>query len=152
MKNLETLIDQFESRIPVFATENEEISKSNVGWHIEHSLLTIIGITKVILRSNPENYQWKFKLSRLLIFTFGKIPRGKAKAPNVVVPKNEITETQLLSNIELTKKLILELKSISKDHYFEHPYLGKLKKKDTIRFLIIHTNHHLKIIEDIIKS
>ena len=69
-----------------------------------------------------------------------------------MVPKNEITETQLLSNIELTRKLILELKSVSNDHYFEHPYLGKLKKKDTIRFLEIHTNHHLKIIDDILKS
>lgn len=152
MKNLETLLDQFESRIPLLAKENSEISKSNVGWHIEHSLLTIIGVTKVVLRSNPKDYKWKFKLSRILIFTLGKIPRGKAKAPEVVVPKNDITETLLLSNIELTRKLILELKSISNDHYFEHPYLGKLKKKDTIRFLEIHTNHHLKIIEDIIKS
>jgi hypothetical protein len=152
VKNLETLLDQFESRIPLFAKENSEISKSNVGWHVEHSLLTIIGVTKVVLRSNPKDYKWKFKLSRILIFTLGKIPRGKAKAPEVVVPKNDITETLLLSNIELTRKLILELKSISNDHYFEHPYLGKLKKKDTIRFLEIHTNHHLKIIEDIIKS
>lgn len=152
MKNLETLLDQFESRIPLFAKENSEISKSNVGWHIEHSLLTIIGVTKVVLRSNPKEYKWKFKLSRILIFTLGKIPRGKAKAPEVVVPKNDITETLLLSNIELTRKLILELKSISNDHYFEHPYLGKLKKKNTIHFLEIHTNHHLKIIEDIIKA
>ena len=152
MKNLETLLDQFESRIPLFAKENSEISKSNVGWHIEHSLLTIMGVTKVVLRSNPLNYKWKFKLSRFLIFAFGEISRGKAKAPDVVVPKNEITETQLLSNLELTRKLILELKSVSNDHYFEHPYLGKLKKKDTIRFLEIHTNHHLKIIDDILKS
>ena len=43
MKNLETLLNQFESRIPLFAKENSEISKSNVGWHIEHSLLTIMG-------------------------------------------------------------------------------------------------------------
>jgi hypothetical protein len=152
MKNFEKLLDQLESRIPLFTKENFGISKSNVGWHIEHSLLTIIGVTKVVLRSNPKNYKWKFKLSRLLIFAFGKISRGKAKAPDVVVPKNEITENQLLSNIELTRKLILELKSISNNHYFEHPYLGKLKKKDTIRFLEIHTNHHLKIIDDILNS
>ena len=152
MKILEKLLDQFESRIPLFETENLAISKSNVGWHIEHSLLTINGITKVLIQSNPNEYQWKFKLSRLFIFILGKIPRGKAKAPEVVVPKNEITEAQLLLNLERTRTIILELKSISKDHYFEHPFLGKLKKKDTIRFLEIHTNHHLKIIEDIIKS
>lgn len=152
MKKLEILLDQFESRVPLLSKENSKISKSNVGWHIEHSILTIMGITKAVLRSNPLDYKWKFKLSRFLIFTIGKIPRGKVKAPDIVVPKNEITENQLLSNIELTRKLILELKSTSNDHYFEHPYLGKLKKKETIRFLEIHTNHHLKIIEDIIKS
>jgi hypothetical protein len=151
MKNLETLLDQFESKIPLFAKDNLAISISNVGWHIEHSLLTIIGVTKVVLRSNPKDYQWEFKLSKLFIFTLGKIPRGKAKAPEVVVPKNAISETHLLSNLQLTRKLILELESISNNHYFEHPYLGKLKKKDTIRFLEIHTNHHLKIIEDLIK-
>lgn len=149
---LEKLLNQFELRIPLFAKENSEISKANVGWHIEHSLLTIMGVTKVVLRSNPINYKWRFKLSRLLIFTFGKITRGKAKAPEVVVPKNDISKSQLLLNLELTKKLILELKSISNDHYFEHPYLGKLKKKNAIRFLEIHTKHHLKIIEDIVKS
>jgi hypothetical protein len=151
MKNLEKLLDQFESRIPLFAKENLDISKSNVGWHIEHSLLVINGITKVLLQSNPNEYQWKFKLSRLLIFILGKIPRGKAKAPEVVVPKDAISETQLLANLERTRNIILDLKSISKERYFDHPFLGKLKKKDTIRFLEIHTNHHLKIIEDIIK-
>lgn len=151
MKNLEKLLDQFESRIPLFAKENLAVSKSNVGWHIEHSLLVITGITKVLLQSNPNEYQWKFKLSRLLIFILGKIPRGKAKAPEVVVPKDAISETQLLANLERTRNIILDLKSISKDHYFDHPFLGKLKKKDTIRFLEIYTNHHLKIIDDIIK-
>lgn len=151
MKNLEKLLDQFESRIPLFAKENLAISKSNVGWHIEHSLLVITGITKVLLQSNPNEYQWKFKLSRLLIFILGKIPRGKAKAPEVVVPKDAISETQLLANLERTRNIILDLKSISKERYFDHPFLGKLKKKDTIRFLEIHTKHHLKIINDIIK-
>jgi hypothetical protein len=39
---------------------------------------------------------------------------------------------------------------VSKDHFFEHPYFGKLKLKETIRFLEIHTTHHLSIIEDIV--
>jgi len=43
------------------------------------------------------------------------------------------------------------LKTLPKDRYFEHPFFGKLKLKQTINFLEIHTMHHLDIIEDIKK-
>jgi hypothetical protein len=146
MKNLEILLNQLESRIPLFAKENLAISKSNVGWHMEHSLLVINGITKALLKSDPKDF------IKILILKRGKIPRGKVKAPEVVVPNKTIEEAILLTHITQTRNSLLELESISNNHYFEHPFLGKLKKKDTIRFLEIHTNHHLKIIEDIIKS
>ena len=152
MKNLEILLDQFESRIPLFEKENLAISKSNIGWHIEHSLLTLNGVIKFLTHSNPKDYKWKFNFIRIIVLKTGKIPRGKAKAPQIVVPKDTISKTQLLANLEQTRKLVLELETISKEHYFEHPFFGKLKRNDTIRFLEIHTNHHLKIIEDIIKS
>ena len=151
MKNLEKLLDQFESSITLFANENQEVSKSNVGWHIEHSLLTINGITTVILRSNPKEYQWKFRVGKLLIFILGKIPRGKAKAPQIVFPKTTIDQPSLQEHINKSRNSLKELESVSNNHYFEHPYLGKLKKKETLRFLEIHTTHHWKIIEDIIK-
>jgi len=152
LKNLEILLDQFESRIPLFEKENLAISKSNIGWHIEHSLLTLNGVIKFLTHSNPKDYKWKFNFIRIIVLKTGKIPRGKAKAPQIVVPKDTISKTQLLANLEQTRKLVLELETISKEHYFEHPFFGKLKRNDTIRFLEIHTNHHLKIIEDIIKS
>jgi len=152
MKNLEILLDQFESRIPLFEKENLAISKSNIGWHIEHSLLTLNGVIKFLTHSNPKDYKWKFNFIRIIVMKTGKIPRGKVKAPQIVVPKDTISKTQLLANLEQTRKMVLELETISKEHYFEHPFFGKLKRNDTIRFLEIHTNHHLKIIEDIIKS
>ena len=152
MKNLEKLLDQFESSITLFEKENLAISKSNVGWHIEHSLLTINGITTVILRSNPKEYQWKFKVGKLIILILGKIPRGKVKAPQIVFPKTTIDQPSLQEHINKSRNSLKELESVSNNHYFEHPYFGKLKKKETLRFLEIHTNHHWKIIEDIIKS
>ena len=152
MKNLEKLLDQFESRIPLFAKENLAISKSNVGWHMEHSLLVINGITKALLKSDPKDYQWKFKLSRMIILILGKIPRGKVKAPQIVVPNSAIDLLSLQEHINKSRNSIKKLESLSNNHYFEHPYFGKLKKKETLRFLEIHTNHHWKIIEDIIKS
>ena len=152
MIKLEILLNQLESRIPLFEKENLAISKSNVGWHIEHSLLTLNGVIKFLTHSNPKEYRWKFKFSKMVIFILGKIPRGKAKAPQIVVPNTTIDLASLQEHINKTRNSLLELKTISKDHYFEHPFFGKIKRDDTIRFLEIHTNHHLEIIEDIIKS
>jgi hypothetical protein len=50
------------------------------------------------------------------------------------------------------RNAITTLELISKDHFFTHPYFGDLKKKQTILFLEIHTQHHLEIIEDIISN
>ena len=80
-----------------------------------------------------------------------KIPRGKAKSPEVVLPKGIIDNNSLLTHISVTRNKINELKTLPKDRYFEHPFFGKLKLKQTINFLEIHTKHHLDIIEDIKK-
>jgi len=41
--------------------------------------------------------------------------------------------------------------SANKNAHFNHFIFGALNKNRTIRFLEIHTNHHLKIIKDILK-
>ena len=153
MQNLQNLISQLESKISQCETTNLVVSGGSVGWHIEHSLKTIDQIVTACENSNPSNYQWHFNFKRFLIMSIAKkIPRGKAKAPKVVVPQTTIDQATLLIHLNESRKSILELKTISKDHYFEHPFFGKIKRDDTIRFLEIHTNHHLEIIEDIIKS
>ena len=43
------------------------------------------------------------------------------------------------------------IKKAHHNAYFRHLIFGNLNKKRTIRFLQIHTAHHLKIIQDILK-
>lgn len=78
-----------------------------------------------------------------------KIPRGKAKAPKSVQPKSDYTLESLQEKLLKTRSKIAELQLLSKDHYFQHPGLGNMKLKQMIKFLEIHTRHHLKIIHDI---
>lgn len=148
--NLDSLLHKLESHISNHENFNLQVSQSTVGWQIEHSLLTINGIVNAIQQSNPKNYKWKFSFIKMVVLTTKKIPRGKAKAPKIVVPETDINKDDLQLHLIKTREIIKGLETVSKDHFFPHPYFGNLKKKETIRFLEIHTKHHLDIIHDII--
>ena len=152
MNKLDILLNQLETKIPHHEKLNQKASHASIGWHIEHSLLTLNGITDFLIKSNPNDYKWKFNFIRIVVLTMGKIPRGRAKSPEVVQPKVNIDKNSLLIHIIETRNKINELKTLSKDSYFEHPFFGKLKLQQTINFLEIHTKHHLDIIEDIINK
>ena len=150
MKGLEQLITSLEEKIPQMDKEQTSVSAANVGWHIQHSLLVINTIIKGLKKSNPKSYQWKFNLNKTLIFTIGRIPRGKGKAPKEVQPIEEITPAFLLESLAKAKENIAALASMQRNQYFLHPYFGHLNLKSTIKFLKIHTKHHLYIINDIV--
>ena len=151
MSNLNQLLAEFEQFIPLQHKTNDLISKSSVGWQIEHVLLTINKISEAVKKSDPTKYKWQFKLPRLLVFSMNKIPRGRAKAPSIVTPEtfDELSLKQHLSNTLIS---LQELETLNQKNYFQHPFFGNLKLKQTIKFLEIHTQHHLSIIKDIVKN
>ncbi|MBA3986130.1 MAG: DUF1569 domain-containing protein [Flavobacteriales bacterium] len=154
MNKLNKLIGQLEELATKISQQDivrMEVSKSNVGWHIEHILLTINIIIEEVKKSNPINYKWSFKLTRVLVLAMKKIPRGRAKAPKVVAPK-KFDEKTLKEHLEITKSKIQDLETISSNKYFNHPFFGNLKLDKTLKFLEIHTNHHLEIINDILNG
>jgi len=152
MNKINNLLNQLEAKISNGENLNPAISKGSVAWHIEHSLLTINLIINALIQSNPKNFKWKFSFMRMVVLLTKKIPRGKAKSPKVVLPQENISNESLVRHLLLTKDSIMNLESLSKDKYFTHPYFGDLKLNQTIRFLEIHTQHHLEIIEDIISN
>ena len=151
MQKLSNLVDELASYIPQLESRNESVSSSNVGWQIEHSLLVISSVIEGVKKSDPSSYKWSFKPWKYLIFWTGKIPRGKSKAPKFVIPDAFTTES-LQGHIESCRAKIGELDALSAGHYFRHPYFGDTKKKDVIPFLVLHTEHHVKIIRDILAN
>ncbi len=151
MLALRQLIAQLESKINDFETVNLTISKSTVGWQIDHSLRVINGVISMLKKSNPEDYKWKFNFPRTIIFFVNRIPRGKANAPKNVQSFDEILKQDLKNQIEISEILVLDLDKLHKKSNFKHPYFDILNLKQTIKFLNIHTYHHLKIINDILK-
>lgn len=152
MNELDNLINQLEAKIQYADLINLDVSSSNVSWHIEHTLLTLRGVSNVLINSNSADYKWRFNFVRTLVLARKKIPRGRAKAPDVVNPKVGIDKDALITLLSATRAKVGEVEALSNDKFFKHPFLGNLRRKQTIKFLGIHTRHHLEIINDIIKS
>ena len=152
MENLPTLLNQLESKIPYRNKNKLTISQASVGWHIEHSLLVITEVIQALQNSIPGNYKPAFSWKRIFIYSIGKIPRGKAKAPKFVLPEGEVNLERIKSNFAVAKIKIVELSELNKKSFFKHPYFGNLNLKQSRKLLNIHTKHHLKIIEDIIQQ
>ena len=102
MKNLDTIVPELATYIPNYKQTNKAISEASVGWHIAHCLLVIKQITSTVAQSDPKLYKSKFKLSRFFVFLFKTFPRGKAKAPKVVIPTDEITSENLQEHLKNT--------------------------------------------------
>jgi hypothetical protein len=152
MEKLHALLDAIESTLPHAEQINATISKSNVGWHLQHVLLTFRGIPHNLQISDASTYSPKFSIRKILIFTIGKIPRGKAKAPPAATPDGTLSLDKLKAQIKTARENINQLSNLPANNYFAHPFFGHLNVKDAKRFLIIHTQHHLAIVNDILKA
>lgn len=152
MKSTSQLINELAAAIPDAAKINPSISASSVGWHIDHSLMVINQIIGAVQASNPAEYKWSFNMRRLVVFTRGKIPRGKAKAPKSVIPENAFDETDVRAKMEKALHKLEKLNELPSNHFFVHPFFGHLNVKATKKMIALHTDHHLAIIKDIIAS
>ena len=153
MENLHKLITQLESEITQHETVNLQASTGSVGWHIAHSLKTIDQIVTACKTSNPKEYQSKFNFKRFLIVdVLNKIPKGKVKAPKLVRPEGEISKESLEFNLKNIKANLVAWNELDKNAFFKHPFFDDLNKKATEKFLMLHTHHHFKIINDILSA
>jgi hypothetical protein len=131
--------------------ENLSVSKASVGWHLDHSLKVINSVCATLRVSNANDYKKEFNGLRILTFTLGFFPRGKAKSPKRVLPPAIIKKKDIENQLEEAIKNIASIQELQENQYFTHPLFKQLNKKQTVRFLKLHTNHHLKIIKDILK-
>jgi hypothetical protein len=100
--------------------------------------------------SDPKTYKNNFSFLGKVLFTLGFFPRGKAKAPKHVRPPEVILKEDLISQIELAKTNINLISTLDDNAYFKHKLFGNVNTPRIYRFLSMHTNHHVKIANDII--
>ena len=152
MSKIADLLQEIDSKTAHAEVLNIKISKSNVAWHLDHSLKVINSVITVLQKSEAKTYFWNINLKRTYFLLRKKIPRGKARAPKSVQSFDIITITSIERQLKTAQFLIKELETMNPKISFIHPIIGRLNLKQAILFLEIHTQHHLSIIDDILKK
>lgn len=147
-----SVLNQLEGYYSEYEQSNIQISDVSVGWHIEHSLLVANSIIKMLVRSEPSNYSKGINFKKSLFFILKYIPRKKAKAPSAVQPDASSISPESLSTLFIkVRERFSQLDNLPKTAHFKHAYLGTLNKEESCRFMLLHTQHHIKIIKDILR-
>jgi len=149
MNKINKILNQLEDKVNHYSKFNKAVSEGNVGWHIVHSCLVISSVCTVVCKSNPDTYIKRFSFKAFLVLLINSFPRGKAKAPSFTVPSEELSPASVLKSIQASRASLELLAKAGKNQYFTHPIFGDLNTEQTFKFLAVHTNHHLKIIKDI---
>lgn len=131
---------------------NTSVSSRGIDWHIDHCLKVINVSLNVLLKSKPKDYKWKFNLYKAIFLPIGTFPRNRVKAPKVVNNRAEILFKDLELQLAEAKSYLDKIDRLPPKSNFRHPFFGLLTKKETLRFLEVHTNHHLKIIKAILEN
>jgi hypothetical protein len=152
IEKLKHLIDELCTHTNQLERSDKNVSASPVGWHIQHTLMATNRIITAIQKSDPAEYKRSFNLKRTFVLTMNKMPRGKAKAPDTVLPQGDITENGIREYAVKVYQKIESLNTLLPNNFFPHPYFGKLNLKPSLKVLVIHTQHHLNIINDILKN
>ena len=149
---LQSQLSELKTYIPQYDITNTKISGVSVWRHIDHSLIVIRDVMQQVIDSHPNDYKRSFNIGRIVVLWTGFIPRGRAKAPDFTIPKTEINTDTILWHLKEVEELLPVFESLTDNHkYLNHPFFGKLTLAQSKRNLLIHTNHHLKIIRDIVK-
>ncbi len=125
------------------------VSKSN-RWILSSVVAILAGRRKAETRGS-------IKPIGRLVLRSGLIPRGVGKAPSVARPDDVISAERLtedlrqqLGNMGQIDEHLEAVKSSRQT--FEHPYFGHLNSRQWIRFVRVHTNHHMKIVGEILSA
>jgi hypothetical protein len=150
LDEIQGVLDEGERSLPVRV---ERVSRWSVGQQIDHLQRVARGGLRVLEAARPPLPRGINLVGRTLL-GLGWIPRGVGKAPAQVVPADapplaELAERLPPLRADFAGACCDENLLGSRTPVFRHPYFGGLTPREALRFLVVHTEHHLKIVRDI---
>ncbi|MDW7692798.1 hypothetical protein R9C00_11310 [Flammeovirgaceae bacterium SG7u.111] len=149
---LQTELEEIAKYITKMELRNETVSQKSIAWHLDHDLRVIVRVCTALTDSDLSAYRINFSFIRTLVFIQNKFPRGKARAPKQVTPKDVITQNELETRLAKAYELVEKVETLQPNANFKHHIFGLLNLRQTKKFLRIHTRHHLAIVQDIEKA
>lgn len=163
-KGLEESLAIYRKKLDEIPAEQFNQTPPGGGWsygelycHIlQADLGSFVAIEKCINGSGEINNK-RLSLRAWLIFLTGRFPPVKIKAPKKIAAMvTNMDKEEVRNNLIKVKKRIDQLVgAIGKSSSFikiKHPRLGLLNARQWLRFINIHTRHHLKQLEWIEKK
>lgn len=158
-KELIKTIGEYDSRLNKYSEEQFQQKPSNGGWSLAQvyahlitaNQLSVRGMGKIIegkISESEERINWK----AWLILFMGKIPAGR-KVPKVVEERTPLFENTAYARAQIHQfindigKVFEQRHKLGKKHKIKHPSLGLLNASEWIRFMEVHSKHHLRQIE-----
>lgn len=126
------------------------------GWsaaeHLDHNLKVALAVLGRLVDEKPIDGLKRLSFIGHLVLMSRFIPRHKVKAPSRVKPVLA-TIDELHAELDALDVLIARVSASDwkgpRAPWVPHPYLGGMDTPQSLRFVTVHTNHHLKIVRDI---
>ncbi len=140
------------SSVPSAALRAPAVSEWSIGMHVHHCCLAMIGICQSLVASTPPTPRSKFSFRTAFVFSSGRIPRGRGRSPDAVLPRQHISPAELSTLLDEAERILTEAHDLDPKTWFRHFAFGVLDRNKTLRFIRIHNRHHLRIISDIVSN
>lgn len=164
MNDFQTIEQQFAALFSLveddetFSALDQNISSWSVGDQVTHVALALramgTNVRKALMSDAVTESTGPNKMGAFILKN-GFIPRGKAQAPEFVHPKGVSSRVGVTADLEQAHSQWEEIyrrkdEIESSESVVPHQILGDFTADLWVRFACIHTQHHLKIIFDIL--
>jgi hypothetical protein len=146
----------------VLLAQRPEVSSWSVAKQLEHTLKStelMLRAVELILDDDPKAIEHEpgVRFIGRVVFFSGRIPRGKGRAPDSVIPPEDVDLSDMPKRLDGLRATLAELQPRlgelrARRGCFEHPYFGNLDGRRWLRLAQVHADHHLLIVDDILAA
>ena len=145
-------LEDLRSSVASAALRAPAVSEWSIGMHVHHCCLVMIAVCQSLIASTPPPPRSRFSLVTALVFSSGRIPRGRGRSPDEVLPRQDVSAAELGTLLDQSERILTEVHDLDPKAWFRHFVFGVLDRDKTVRLILIHNRHHSRIISDILKA